>query len=710
MRKLIIAVVAFGFSFGNSARADEGMWLPFLIGRNYEDMKKHGLKLSQEEIYSINKSSLKDAVISFGGFCTGEIISNQSLILTNHHCGYDAIAGASTPEKNYLDNGFWAKNNAEEIPVPGLTATFMIRMEDVSATVLKELNNSMTAAQRAAKIKEVSDILIKDATNGTNYEAFVRDFYDGNEFYLFVKETFTDIRLVGTPPQSAGKFGGDTDNWEWPRHTADFSMFRIYSGKDNKPAKFSADNVPYKPKHSLPVSIKGVKQGDYAMVMGFPGRTNRYLTSYGVEQAVSLEQPKIVDVRAKKLEIMKKYMDKDVAVRLNYSSKYAQVANYWKYFIGQTKQLKANGVADKKRSVEADFLKFAQGKAEYDNVLSDIDKAFTTTNSIVYLRVYQSEFVRQVDINSLAYMLKLSLDASAKGDADRAKQMKASAIDQAETFYKERSMDIEMETLEEVLKMYLRDIPAAQRVGLAKSLTEEGVSAFMARLRANSIFASEERFNAFMAAYDEAVLKQDPLFILIKDLDDAFVKATTEASVKEATEKLQRANRLFVDGVRKMQPNKKFYPNANSTMRLTYGNVLAYEPRDAVKYDFYTTIDGVMKKEDPSNPEFNVDPRMKEVWMKKDFGQYADKTTGKLVVNFLSNNDITGGNSGSPVINGNGELIGTAFDGNWEAMSGDIYFEPNIQRTISLDVRYTLWLIDKVYGATNIVNEMKLVK
>ncbi|ASS48381.1 MAG: hypothetical protein A3D31_08545 [Candidatus Fluviicola riflensis] len=710
MKKLIIAVVAFGFSFGNSARADEGMWLPFLIGRNYEDMKKHGLKLSQEEIYSINKSSLKDAVISFGGFCTGEIISSQSLILTNHHCGYDAIAGASTPDNNYLDNGFWAKNNAEEIPVPGLTATFMIRMEDVSSTVLKELNNSMTAAERAKKIKEVTDILVKDAVAGTNYEAFVRDFYEGNEFYLFVKETFTDIRLVGTPPQSAGKFGGDTDNWEWPRHTADFSMFRIYSGKDNKPAKFSSENVPYKPKHSLPVSIKGVKQGDYAMIMGFPGRTNRYLTSYGVEQAVSLEQPKIVDVRAKKLEIMKKYMDNDVAVRLNYSSKYAQVANYWKYFIGQTKQLKANGVADKKRAVETDFLKFAQGKAEYDNVLTDIDNAFKTTNSIVYLRVYQSEFVRQVDINSLAYMLKLSADASAKGDADRAKQLKGMAIEQAETFYKERSMDIEMETLEEVLKMYLRDIPAAQRVGLAKHLTEEGVPAFMARLRANSIFTSQERFNAFMQQYDEAVLKQDPLFILIKDLDDAYGKAMAETAVKEANEKLQRANRLFVDGVRKMQPNKKFYPNANSTMRLTYGNVLAYEPRDAVKYDFYTTIDGVMKKEDPSNPEFNVDPRMKEVWMKRDFGQYADKTTGKLVVNFLSNNDITGGNSGSPVINANGELIGTAFDGNWEAMSGDIYFEPNIQRTISLDVRYTLWLIDKVYGATNIVNEMKLVK
>jgi hypothetical protein len=710
MRKLIIAAVALGFSFGNSVRADEGMWLPFLIGRNYDDMKKHGLKLSQEQIYSINNSSLKDAVISFGGFCTGEIISDQSLILTNHHCGYDAIAGASTPEKNYLDNGFWAKNHQEEIPVPGLTATFMIRMEDVSATVLKELNSSMTAEQRAAKIKEVTDILVKDATNGTNYEAFVRDFFDGNEFYLFVKETFTDVRLVGTPPQSAGKFGGDTDNWEWPRHTADFSMFRIYSGKDNKPAKFSADNIPYKPKHSLPISLKGVKQGDYAMIMGFPGRTNRYLTSYGVEQAVSLEQPKIVDVRAKKLEIMKKYMDKDVAVRLNYSSKYAQVANYWKYFIGQTKQLKANGVADKKRKLEEEFLKYAANKPEYNNVLTDIEKAFKTTNDIIYIRVYQSEFVRQVDINSFVYLLKMSLDAEAQGKTERAQQLRDAAFEQANTFFAERSMDIELETLEEVLKMYLRDVPAAQRVGIAHSLTEEGVEAFMARVRSNSLFASKERFEAFAKAFDATALKQDPLFILIKDLDDAFQKATSEASVKEAMEKLQRANRLFVDGVRKMQPNKKFYPNANSTMRLTYGNVLAYEPRDAVKYDFYTTIDGIMQKEDPSNPEFNVDPRMKEVWKKKDFGQYADKATGKLMVNFLTNNDITGGNSGSPVINGNGELIGTAFDGNWEAMSGDIYFEPNIQRTINLDVRYTLWLIDKVYGATNLVNEMKLVK
>lgn len=709
MKKLLIGLIALTYSFGNIARADEGMWLPFLIGRNYEDMKKHGLKLTQEQIYSINKSSMKDAVISFGGFCTGEIISDKSLVLTNHHCGYDAIAGASTPEKNYLDNGFWAKNTAEEIPVPGLTATFMVRMEDVSATVLKELRADMTAEQRAAKIKEVTDILVKDAVRtGEHYEAFVRDFYDGNEFYLFVKETYKDVRLVGTPPQSAGKFGGDTDNWEWPRHTADFSMFRIYAGSDNKPAAFADSNVPLKPRHSLPISLKGVKQGDYAMIMGFPGRTNRYLTSYGVEQAISLEQPKIVDIRAKKLEIMKKYMDKDVAVRLNYSSKYAQVANYWKYFIGQTKQLKANKVADKKRAIENEFLKYAAGKAEYDNILTDIESAFNTTNSIIYIKTYQSEFVRQVDINSLVYMYKLALDAEAKGNKERAEQLKAAAADQAKALFSERSMDIEMETLSEVLKMYISDVPAAQQMGIPKNIGVDGVDAFMARVAASSVFASKERYEDFMANYSAETLMHDPLFILIKDLDEAYMKAALSPELKAANEKLQRANRMFVKAVREIQPTKKFYPNANSTMRLTYGNVLAYEPRDAVKYDFVTTLDGVMAKEDPNVPEFNVDARIKELWMKKDYGQYG--SNGKLVVNFLTNNDITGGNSGSPCINGNGELIGTAFDGNWEAMSGDIYFEPNIQRTIVCDIRYVLWLVDKCYGATNLTNEMKLVK
>ena len=691
------------------AKADEGMWLPFMLGRNYEDMKKHGLKLTPEQLYSINKSSLKDAVISFGGFCTGEIISKKGMVLTNHHCGYDAIADASTPEKNYLDNGFWAKSLAEEIPVPGLTATFIIRMEDVTKTITKELTESMTPEQRAAKIAELSKILEKQAVEGTHYEAFVRDFFDGNEFYLFVKETFKDVRLIGTPPQSAGKYGGDTDNWMWPRHTADFSMFRIYAGADNKPSAYSASNVPLTPRHSLPISIKGVKKDDYAMVMGFPGRTNRFLTSYGVEQAISIEQPKIVDVRAKKLEIMKKYMDKDVAVRLKYSSKYAQVANYWKYFIGQSTQLKNNNVADKKRKIEADFLKYSAGKPQYNDVLKDIEASFTALNDIIYLRVYQSEFIRQVDINSMVYTLKAAADQEAKGNAERAKQIRDAAFEQGAVFFADRNMQIELETLSEVLKMYLKDIPMNQRVGIAKMLNEQSVEAYINRVKAYSIFTSKARFDAFAANYSEKELKSDPLYILIKDLDDAYVKASTEASIKTANEKLQRANRLFVQGTRDMQPTKKFYPNANSTMRLTYGNVLPYTTNEGKAYNFTSNMDELIAKEDPTNPEFVVDARIKELWSKKDYGRYADEK-GQLVVNFLSNNDITGGNSGSPVINGKGELIGTAFDGNWEAMSGDIYFEPNIQRTISLDVRYTLWLIDKCYGATNLINEMDIVK
>jgi hypothetical protein len=709
MKRIKIFVLLGVLSMSILAKADEGMWLPFMLGRNYEDMKKHGLKLTSEQLYSINKSSLKDAVISFGGFCTGEIISKKGMVLTNHHCGYDAIADASTPEKNYLDNGFWAKNLSEEIPVPGLTATFIIRMEDVTKTIGKELTESMTPEQRAAKIAELSKILEKQAVEGTHYEAFVRDFFDGNEFYLFVKETYKDVRLIGTPPQSAGKYGGDTDNWMWPRHTADFSMFRIYAGADNKPSAYSASNVPLTPRHSLPISIKGVKKDDYAMVMGFPGRTNRFLTSYGVEQAISIEQPKIVDVRAKKLEIMKKYMDKDVSVRLKYSSKYAQVANYWKYFIGQSTQLKNNNVADKKRKIEAEFVKYSAGKPQYNDVLKDIEASFKALNDVIYLRVYQSEFIRQVDINSMVYTLKAAADQEAKGNAERAKQLRDAAFEQGTVFFADRNMQIELETLSEVLKMYLKDVPLNQRVGIAKMLNEQSVEAYINRVKAYSIFTSKARFEAFAAKYNEKDLKTDPLYILIKDLDDAYVKASTEASIKSANEKLQRANRLFVQGVKDMQPAKKFYPNANSTMRLTYGNVLPYTTNEGKAYNFTSNMDELIAKEDPTNPEFVVDARIKELWSKKDYGRYADEK-GQLVVNFLSNNDITGGNSGSPVINGKGELIGTAFDGNWEAMSGDIYFEPNIQRTISLDVRYTLWLIDKCYGASNLINEMDIVK
>jgi len=689
------------------AKADEGMWLPFMLGRNYSDMKKNGLKLTPEQIYSINKSSLKDAVISFGGFCTGEIISDNSLILTNHHCGYDAIAGASTPEHNYLDNGFWAKNFGEEIPVQGLTATFIVRMEDVTATIMKELNDGMTLAERRKKIAEISKKLEEQAVEGTHYEAFVRDFYEGNEFYLFVKETFKDVRLVGTPPQSVGKFGGDTDNWMWPRHTGDFSMFRIYAGKDNKPADYNTENTPYKPKSSLTISLKGVKENDYAMVMGFPGRTNRFLSSFGVEQAINLEQPKIVEVRAKKLEVMKKYMDKDVAVRLKYSSKHAQVANYWKYFIGQSTQLKNNNVKEKKEKIEADFTKYAADKSKYQHVLSDMEEAYKVLDKTVYSKVYRSEFLFQVDINLLAYFHKLYSDFTLSGNTVLAERYKQMAQERAAEFYNERLMSLEVETLQEVLKMYLKDVPADQRAGLLSNMNENGINAFIARMKANSVFMSKERYDNFAKNFDAQTIAQDPLVIFVKDLEEGYAAATTD-DVKEATDRLAIANRLFVEGLREMYNKKVYAPNANSTMRLTYGKVLPYTTNDGKKYDYLTTIDEMVVKEDPNNFEFILDPRVKEVYNKKDYGQYAEK--GKLYVNFLSNNDITGGNSGSPVMNAKGELIGTAFDGNWEAMSGDIYFEPNLQRTISVDIRYTLWLVDKCYGAENIIKELKFAK
>lgn len=691
------------------AKADEGMWLPFMLGRNYADMKKHGLKLTAEQLYSINKSSMKDAIISFGGFCTGEVISDKGLVLTNHHCGYDAIAESSTAEKNYLDNGFWAKNYKEEIAIPGLTATFVIRIEDVSKTINKELNANMTAEERRAKIAELSKTLTAQATEGTHYTAFVRDFFEGNEFYLFVNETFKDIRMVGTPPQSVGKFGGDTDNWMWPRHTGDFSMFRIYSGSDNKPADFNDANVPLTPKHSLPISLKGVKANDYAMIMGFPGRTNRYLTSFGVEQAVSLEQPKIVDVRAKKLEVMKKHMDKDVEVRLNYSSKYAQVANYWKYFIGQSTQLTNNKVADKKRKIEADFMKFSKGKAEYETVLSDYEKSYKTLNDVINLKVYQSEFLRQVDIISVVYYMQVAEGVEKDGNADRAEQIRNYAMGEADNLFSTKSLDIELETVEALLKMYLNDIPLEQRVGITRNLTAESVPAFMSRVRAFSIFSSAARYEAFTKNPSSKTLTSDPLFILVRDMDMAYTKAMSVKEVQDANTDITKSNRLFVQALRLMEPKKNFYPNANSTMRLTYGNVLPYTTNEGKKYNYISNIDELMEKEDPTNPEFVVDAKLKELWKKKDYGQYAN-SNGQLNVNFLSNNDITGGNSGSPVINGNGELIGLAFDGNWEAMSGDIYFEPNIQRTISVDIRYVLWLVDKCYGADNLIKEMKLVK
>jgi Peptidase S46 len=712
MKNLKFALLAFTLFVGTFAKADEGMWLPFLLGRNYEDMKAHGLRLTQEEIYSVNNSSLKDAIISFGGYCTGEVISSKGLILTNHHCGYDAIAEASTPEHNYLDNGFWAPDHASEIPVKGLTAQFVIRIEDVTETISRYLTENMTPEERAAKIREVAKVLTKDATANTHYEAFVRDFYEGNEFYLFVTETFKDVRFVGTPPQSAGKFGGDTDNWMWPRHTADFSMFRIYAGADNKPAEYNASNKTYTPKHHLPISLKGVKEKDYAMILGFPGSTDRYLTSWGVEQAVTLEQPKRVDIRAKKLDIMKTYMNQDVAVRLKYSSKYAQVANYWKYFIGQTEQVKNNDVAGKKKGIEAGFERYAAGKPLYEPVLDMFKNAYAAKEDYVYIKAYQTEFVYSVDLMLMAFRHQFYVAQMEKNNAEGAQKVMAQLSGIADENFENLNMALETETIEALLKMYMKDVPKSQQGKMVQKLhfmQNMKVKKLMKAIRNKSIFTDKARYAAFKANPSLATVAKDPLYRLVMDINAAFAETQKLASIQKAEADLAKAERLFVKGLQEMQPDRKFYPNANSTLRLTYGNVLPYTSPKGEKYDFTTNYKELLRKEDPNNPEFNIDPQMKDRMMAQDFGEYADEN-GVLIINFLSNNDITGGNSGSPVINGEGQLIGAAFDGNWEAMSGDIFFEPNIQRTISVDIRYVLWMIDKCYDAKHIVDEMTLVR
>lgn len=711
MRKITISLLLIILVLSSfRSKADEGMWLPFLLGRNYEEMKRLGLNLTEEEIYSINNSSLKDAIVSFGGFCTAEVISKKGLLLTNHHCGYDAIAGVSTEEANHLDEGFWAKNHTEEIPIPELTATFIISIADVTEQIVKNLTESMTEEERAAKIKELSEILTQEATEGTAYKAYVRDFFEGNEFYIFVTETYNDVRLTGTPPEAIGKFGYDTDNWMYPRHTGDFSLFRIYAGKDNKPAAYAKDNMPYVPKHALPISLKGYKEGDFAMVFGFPGGTDRYLSSFGVEQAINLEQPKRVDIRAKKLEIMKRYMDKDTKVRLNYASKYAQVANYWKYFIGQTEQLKRNKVANKKREIESRFTTFAQDKPEYQEVFKLIEDAYKTTDEFVNTKIYQSEFIYTVDLNVNIFRMTFVDNAFQKGEDERANMVYAYVKGILLEFYESANLDIEFEILTEVLKMYYNDIPENFQPELIKKIGGKGqIDKFIEKARKKSIFGSKENFEKFDAKFNIKKLRKDPLYQLISGINEQYQAVNDIPAHKEAKENLKRANRLFVKGYREMEPERLFYPNANSTLRLTYGSILPYSPEQGTTYPINTFIGGVMEKEDPNNPEFHVPGKLKQLYEAKDYGRYADEN-GDLAVNFISNNDITGGNSGSPVLNADGHLIGTAFDGNWEAMSGDVFFEKDIQRTISCDIRYVLFVIDKYGGATNIIDELEIIE
>ena len=714
MRKFTAGLLTLAFVLSSViTTAHEGMWLPMLIKRlNMAEMQANGLNLTAEELYDINNASVKDAIVSLGGFCTGELISDQGLMLTNHHCGYDAIRSHSTVENDYLTDGFWAMTREEERTNPGLTAAILVRMEDVTDKVMAELTDDMTEAERAAKAKEVGDALAKEATEGTVHNAYVRSFFHNNEYYLFVFNTYKDVRLVGAPPSSVGKYGGDTDNWMWPRHTGDFSMFRVYADADGNPSDISDSNVPLTPKHHLPVSLNGVEEGDFTMVFGFPGSTDRFLTSTGIEQAINLYNPTVVEIREEKLAIMKEAMDADAAVRIALASNYASTANYWKYFIGQTEQLKKNGVRAKKESIEERYLAWANGdeaRADYAGALDLLNEAYAATDATVKGQVYLMEAgIRGASLPLYAFRLNRMLGALAS--SEDLEGDKAAVLAYADDHFAEYQADVDRKLAASLWSMWMENVPAEQQPQAFQEVRDSlagDVSVLVNDIYDNSIYASKEALEAWLETMDAEVLASDKG----GQLANSFIMTyfASQNGNKDINEKMEKGYRLFTDGLRQAMPEKTFAPDANSTLRMTWGVVGSYAPKDGVHYNYTTTIEGIMQKEDPSNPEFLVPAKLKELYNAKDYGQYADDN-GDLIVNFISNNDITGGNSGSPVINGDGELIGTAFDGNWEAMSGDIFFEDQLQRTISVDIRYTLFIIDKYAGASHLIDEMTVVK
>eukprot|EP01029_Cantina_marsupialis_P031550 TRINITY_DN913_c0_g8_i1.p1 TRINITY_DN913_c0_g8~~TRINITY_DN913_c0_g8_i1.p1 ORF type:complete len:726 (-),score=147.92 TRINITY_DN913_c0_g8_i1:257-2434(-) len=725
MRKLVSLALGLCFilSFSN-AKADEGMWLLSLLKKNVAEMQEKGFKLSAEDIYKVNESCMKDAIVGLGNegrpfrhFCTGEIISDQGLFLTNHHCGFGVIQSHSTPEHDYLSDGFWAYNKKEELTNPGITASILVRMEDVTKKVVKELKDDMSEEDRYKAIEKVATEIEKKAEEGSHYKANVRSMFNGNQYFLFVYEIFKDVRLVGAPPQSMGKFGGDTDNWMWPRHTADFSLFRIYTGADGKPAAYSENNVPLKPKHHLPISIKGVEEGDFAMIMGFPGTTNRYLTSFGLEETMKITNQNRYDIRTVKLDIMMNDMLKDAKVRIQYASKHAGSANYWKYSNEQNKALKKLNTIGHKQEIEKEFLEWANAKpkraAKYGEALNMIKKVYADRKDAMYQNSYVSEaLVRGAEAPRFASNAAKLLDLlkAEEKDAEAIEKIINGLKGAAKGFYKDYNAPTDQKLMAGLFAFYAEHIAKENRPSIFTTIEEEynnDFAAFAEKVYATSVFATADKFNKFMEAPEASVIENDLLFKTGASIREAYIAAYKAAG--QGAEELEKGKRLFVDGLLQINKKKLMAPDANSTLRLTYGNVGGYSPKDGAYYYHYTTLKGVMEKEDPTSHEFKVPAKLKELYAKKDFGQYADKN-GRLHTCFLTNNDITGGNSGSPVINGNGELIGTAFDGNSEAMSGDIDFEENLQRCINLDIRYTLFIIDKFAGAQNIIDELTIVK
>lgn len=715
MKRLNTILLSIALLISTLAKADEGMWLlPLLKKYNIDAMQSMGLKLSAEDIYSINNNSLKDAIVIFGNGCTGELISDQGLLLTNHHCGYGAIQQHSSTEHDYLTDGFWAMSKEEEIPTPGLSVTFLVSIEDVTKQIMKPLKKNMTDEERAASIDETGKALADKAMEGTHYSASVRSYYGGNVYYLLVYEVFKDVRMVGAPPSSIGKFGADTDNWTWPRHTGDFAMFRVYADKDNKPAEYSDNNVPYTPKHHLPVSLKGIEKGDFAMIMGYPGTTTRYMTSWEVDEAQSITNTLRSYIRGIRQEILLEDMLASDEVRIKYASKYSGSSNYWKFSIGQNQALKRLKVKQRKETQERDFAQWVDAKKkrskEYGEALELIKNSVDSRSDLITANIYLSEtLLMGTEILSLA-MRAEGLSQALKGDdAEKMSRSIERFKETARAFYKNYNAPTDQKVAKAMFKLFAKDVKEDFKPTVFGDIKNDfgNCENYIDRLYSTSMFVDSTRLWSFLENPSAETLENDMAFVASQSVITKYRAVWSELSTINTS--YSKGHQQYVAGIMEMRKGEPMYPDANFTMRLTYGQVGDYYPRDGVHYSHYTTLNGVMEKEDPDNWEFVVPQKLKELHNNKDYGRYA-LANGQLPVNFITNNDITGGNSGSPVINGNGELIGCAFDGNWEAMSGNLVFEPDFQRCINVDIRYILFIVDKYAGATHLIDEMTLIE
>ena len=688
-----------------------GMWIPSLLkGMNETEMKSMGMKITAKDIYDANQSSLKDAVPQFDGGCTAEVISDKGLILTNHHCGFAAIQDHSSIEHDYLRDGFWAYKMEDELTNPNMTVMFVVRIEDVTAKVLEGVATVTSEAEKQKKIQENITTLSNSLAKETWQENKIKTFYDGNQYLLFVTETFKDIRFVGAPPSSIGKFGSDTDNWVWPRHTGDFSLFRIYADKNNHPAAFSADNIPYKPKKFFPISIAGLKENDFTMVMGYPGRTTEYLPSVAVNQIVETLNPAKIEVRDAALKVQDRFMRKDQAIKIQYAAKYAGVANYWKKWMGETKGLKkANAVAAKQK-FEKEFQEkvIKVGKqAEYGTLLSDFEKNYTDIKDYALAKDYFSEVaLRNTEILSVGYKLyQLEQILNTKGEqsfTDRKNTLSKGIAD----FYKDYNVEVDKNVFEQLINLYATKSP---KQFLPKTLVNLDAAKLTSDIFANSKLTSLTRFKELLDGDSKTVIEKlnaDKGYQLIKSMADAY--STMVAPTYDAINlKNTATQRTYMKAILELFPNKRIFPDANSTLRITYGKVKGYQPNDGVYYEPFTTLDGVMEKYIPGDYEFDVPQKLIELYNTKDYGKYGVK--GKMPVCFIATNHTTGGNSGSPALDANGNLIGLNFDRVWEGTMSDIFYSPDICRNIMVDIRYVLFLIDKFAGAQNIINELKIM-